>query len=191
MMVVMIATVRLTTMTAAATEAAIGVNSGAMKAAVLVEIRALVETVRDPKADPDTDRNGVAVSGIGGVRGLGVSVVGLVLRRIRQCGGSSREAVGIIGGCNLCVLGGLRRGLVEVIIEINAVRGLGRCGFGDRPDVKSEDGSCYSGVFERHWVLLGFTRIKRNGAVAYSRDGQSFLGVSDLPEEIIAADRDR
>jgi hypothetical protein len=149
MMVVMIAAVPPITMIAIAKGAVTVVKSGALKAAVIVEIAAMVEPATDPKSDPDANGSRVAISAIIGVTWFGISRVRLILvgilrivRRIAWGGGCASEAGSAIDSGHLIVFGGLGSGLVElhdVPIDIDAGRRLGRCGCGIDRGAESKD----------------------------------------------------
>lgn len=135
--------VTATTMTAAAVTANT-LTAAAMGAAALVETApakaaTAAETAAEPEPDADANGNCVAISPIRGVIGFGVSVVGLVLGRgiLRIIGwvgsGCAGQTGSTIVSVHLAVLGRLGSGLVkphQAIIEIAAIRGLGRCGCG-------------------------------------------------------------
>jgi len=141
-----------------------------MKAAIVVEPAA------KPKPDPDANGNCVAISAIIRVIRFGISVGGrLIIGSIGRSGGCAGKAVGTIENGHLAVLGRLGSGLVkphQVIIEIAAARGLGRCGGGTRRADGDDHGSGEEGCKSAHDSLRvgdDLLHDKRNASGAYSR----------------------
>src|SRR5229473_7397512 len=168
-------TVTPTTVTAAALKAAGMVETAAMVEIAAMKAAIVVEPAAKPKPDPDANGNCVAISAIIGVIRFGISVGGrLIIGSIGRSGGCAGNAVGTIESGHLAVLGRLGSGLVkphQVIIEIAAARGLGRCG-GETCRAGGDDqGSGEEGCKSAHDSLrvgADLSRRKRNASDAYS-----------------------
>src|SRR6266851_3632092 len=170
-------TLTSTTVTAATLKAAGMAETAAMAEIAAMKAAIVVEPAAKPKPDPDANGNCVAISAIIGVIRFGISVGGrLIIGSVGWRGGCAGKAVGTIENGHLAVLGRLGSGLVkphQVIIEIAAARGLGRCGGGTRRDDADGDdhGSGEEGCKSAHDSLRvgdDLSHGKRNASGAYS-----------------------
>src|SRR5712691_10606097 len=173
------ATVTSTTVPAAALKSAGMVETAAMVEIAAMKAAIVVEAAAKPKPDPDANGNCIAISAIIGVIRFGISVGGrLIIGSIGRSGGCAGKAAGTIESGHLAVLRRLGSGLIkphQVIIEITAVRGLGRCGGGTRRADGDDHGSgeeSWKSAHDSLRVGADLSHGKRNVSGAYSGFGK-------------------